>query len=150
MTFALEIEQFVHKAGDRADVAVSEIVTGLVRTVDRRSPVGDPTTWKHPAPKGYVGGRFRANNQLGVDVQFTGTLDRPDPTGAATVTANLGRIPEQAAGHVYWISNNLPYARRIEYEGWSRQAPQGVYGLTVRDFQGIVDKAVQAAEARVP
>jgi len=35
----------------------------------------------------------------------------------------------------------VPYARALE-EGHSRQAPQGVVGLTVIQYQRIVDDAV--------
>ena len=39
--------------------------------------------------------------------------------------------------------NNAPYAQRIE-NGWSRQAPQGLVGLTVVMFQQIVREAAEA------
>ncbi|KAA5656825.1 hypothetical protein J471_5157, partial [Acinetobacter baumannii 1032359] len=32
-------------------------------------------------------------------------------------------------GNLVYIQNNQPYAERLE-NGWSDQAPQGIYGLT--------------------
>ena len=32
-------------------------------------------------------------------------------------------------GNLVYIQNNKPYAERLE-NGWSDQAPQGIYGLT--------------------
>lgn len=149
MTFALDLKKFAEKAGKRADAVVGEIVTNIVATVDDRSPVGDAKYWKSPPPAGYVGGRFRGNWQLAIGSLPGGTLARVDPDGRATVTANLGEIPEQASGKVYYLANNLPYSIRLEH-GWSRQAPQGIVGRTVAEFQGAVDKAVAAAKRRVP
>lgn len=70
------------------------------------------------APIGYVGGRFRGNWQTSVAEPITNTIDRIDPTGAAAVAdvvTNMG-----GAGTITYLTNNLPYAKRLEYEGWSK------------------------------
>jgi hypothetical protein len=42
---------------------------------------------------------------------------------------------------VHFLTNNLPYALRLEY-GWSKnQAPAGMVGLAVAEFQSIVRDA---------
>lgn len=149
MTFALDIRKFVEKAKARADDAVRETIIGLHAKVDERSPVGDATYWKHPAPAGYVGGRFRGNWQLGVGSMPTGELNRVDPDGG-TVRVEIARaIPEKAAGNVFYLANNVPYSLRIEH-GWSRQAPQGVAGRTVAEFDTIIASAVAAAKSANP
>ena len=141
MTFALDLQKFAAKAGVKANAVVAETVAEIVAKVDLRSPVGDPTKWKNPPPKGYVGGRFRGNWQLGVGVVPQGVLNRIDPGGHGTVTAAVAEIPRDAAGRTYFYVNNLKYARRLE-EGYSGQAPAGIVGLTVVEFQGIVDRKV--------
>lgn len=147
MTFALDLNNFAQKAGKRADDACGRIVTAVVGEVDARSPVGDARYWKRKPPKGYVGGHFRGNWQLGIDVFPRGELPGADPTGSGTVTRNIAAIPEEAAGPVYTLANNVPYALRIE-NGWSHQAPQGVVGLTVEKFQQIVNQAASATGAQ--
>lgn len=149
MSFALDLKKFAEKAKDRANIVVGEVVGGVVEVVDARSPVGDAKYWQSPPPKGYVGGRFRGNWQLGVGALPSGTLDRTDPSGKGTVTVNLGKIPEDAAGRVYYLANNLPYAQRLEH-GWSRQAPEGIVARTVVEFQAVVDSAVSEAKRRRP
>jgi len=143
MTFAVQIEKFAEKVGNRANAVVGNIVIRVAQELDKRSPVGDATYWKHPAPKGYIGGHFRGNWQLGVGSMPTVELARVDPTGAATQGAILAEIPAEAAGKVYFLANNVPYAQRLE-DGYSRQAPSGVVGLTVTMFQQIVREAVEA------
>lgn len=142
-TFALDLAKFADKVKGRADDVVGDVVVQIAQAVDRRSPVGDATYWKSPAPKGYVGGRFRGNWQLGVDIRPAGETGRIDPTGADTQGEILARIPTEAAGPVYYLLNNVDYAQRIE-EGWSRQAPQGLVGLTAIEFPQMVDQAVAA------
>lgn len=144
MTFALDLQKFAEKAKERADEAVGAIVIGVARELDRRSPVGDAKYWKSPPPKGYVGGHFRGNWQLGIGVLPQGEIAGADPTGAGAQGRILASVPDEAAGLIYYLANNAPYARRIE-DGWSRQAPQGLVGLTAVMFEQIVREAVGEA-----
>lgn len=145
MSFALDLQRFAEKTKDKADDAVGAIVIGMAARIDQRSPVGDGSYWVSPPPKGYVGGHFRGNWQLGVDMRPTGEIAGADPSGAATQGRIVAAIPEKAAGPVYYLQNNAPYARRLE-EGWSRQAPAGMVGLTVVEFEQIVREAVESVQ----
>jgi hypothetical protein len=87
------------------------------------SPVGNPASWKRPAPKDYVAGRFRSNWNVGVDA-----IDRTLTKSTNIFTVNgLGKV--EGFGHRYFISNASPQAWRIEIDGWSTQAPRGVIGV---------------------
>ena len=141
MSFALDLQRFAEKTKEKADEAVGAIVVGVAARVDERSPVGDATYWISPPPKGYVGGHFRANWQLGIGTIPAGEVAGVDPTGEATQGRIIASIPDEAAGNVFYLVNNAPYSQRLE-EGWSRQAPQGMVGLTVVEFQQVVDEAV--------
>lgn len=145
MSFALDIQRFAEKAKEKADEAVGAIVVNIARRIDERSPVGDARYWISPPPAGYIGGHFRANWQLGVEVRPAGEIAGVDPSGEATQGRIIAAVPDEAAGHVFYLVNNAPYARRLE-EGWSRQAPQGMVGLTVVEFQSIVDDAVRTLQ----
>jgi hypothetical protein len=142
-TFALQLQEFAAKAKDRADDAVGLIVVKIAKRLDERSPVGDAAFWKNPPPKGYVGGRFRGNWQLGVGSIPAGETGRIDTGGGATLGTIIADVPKEAAGKVYYLANNVPYAQRLE-DGWSRQAPTGLVGLTVVEFETIVREAVGA------
>lgn len=43
-------------------------------------------------------------------------------------------------GTVFYFTNNLPYIHRLEYEGWSEQAPQGMLRLSTQQFPQIVEE----------
>lgn len=144
-TFALDLQKFAEKTREKADLAVGNIVIRVAQRLDQRSPVGDATYWASPPPKGYVGGRFRGSWNLGVNVQ-PANVETIDPSGSAAQGRIIASIPEEAAGKVYYLINATPYGRRIE-DGWSRQAPQGLVGLTAIEFQQIVNDAVGALPA---
>lgn len=96
------------------------------------------------AGQGYVGGRFRGNWQVTFNTAASGTLARIDGQGAATIAAATGVVMgfSSAVGAI-WVVNNLPYAKRLEYEGWSSQAPAGMVRITLKEFQTFVNKAVE-------
>jgi len=144
-TFAEQLAAFAEKAKTRADEIVGRVVASIAAELDQRSPVGDASYWKHKPPPGYVGGRFRGNWQLGVDVVPSGETGRIDPGGAETLSVIIGAVPPQAAGHIYYLFNGVPYAQALE-DGHSRQAPNGMVGLTVLGFNRAVEEA--AAQAR--
>lgn len=144
MTFALDLERLVQKYKARADDVVALTVTKIAAELDKRSPVGDAKFWKSEPPAGYIGGHFRANWQLGVNVVPRSEKPGVDRNGTVALPAIVANIPDQAAGNVYYLANNVPYARRLEY-GWSRQAPSGLVGLTATKFQQRVREAVAEA-----
>jgi hypothetical protein len=132
----MQLKAFEDKTKAKADEIVGRVTVTIAQRLDERSPVGDATYWKHKPPPGYVGGRFRGNWQLGVDAIPEGETGRIDPSGAETISAIVGSVPQQAAGHIYYLANNVPYAQPIE-DGHSRQAPNGLVALTALEFQSI-------------
>lgn len=154
MTFALDLAKFAEKAGDMADEAVGSIVVRIAAELDKRSPVGDATYWKNPPPKGYVGGHFRINWQLGIGSWPVGEIPGHDnsaksESGGIATARILAAIPDEAAGKVYYLANNTPYGPRIEYEGWSHQAAPGfVVGGTMLMAQQIVEYTIAKVTRR--
>lgn len=98
---------------------VAEVFTGLVQG----NPVGNPSTWKHPAPKGYVGGASRRAWRIELNGGASGDL---------TVIAGA------QFGDRVRITNDASYMQRLN-EGWSRQAPPG-----------WIDAVVQRVLAKYP
>lgn len=140
MSFSLDITNWVKKAKGNADKVVKKVIIDLGTSVIMKNPVGDPDLWASPAPAGYVGGRSRANWQYGNGVMPSGTIDAEDQTGQKTIAALIGKVSLSDGASVHWIANSLPYIVRLE-NGWSKQAPAGMVGLTVTEFQQIVKRA---------
>lgn len=90
----------------------------------------------------YVGGRFRGNWQVSFDVAKTGTLERIDPTGQASLgdgTTVIQGFTTQVG--TIWMMNNLPYAQPLEY-GHSSQSPAGMVRISVLEVQMFITKAI--------
>lgn len=141
--FVLNIGKFVKKAKANSDLAVRKIVLDIGTRVIKRSPVGDDTYWKHPAPPGYIGGHFRANWQYGENTAPVGVLPGIDPSGGATIRRLVASVQPGVLGKILFLTNNLPYAQRLE-QGWSvRQAPAGMVGVTLAEYRDIIARAIR-------
>jgi hypothetical protein len=143
--FGLDMKAFVEKFKDRADEVVSKTVLAVGTSLVLKSPVGNPSIWKGNPPKGYVGGRFRANWQYGFNVPKSGVKDKTDATGETSIEDIKEGAKVSGINGVHFIVNNLPYANKLEY-GHSTQAPNGMVGLTVVEFQEYVKKAVEESK----
>lgn len=142
-SFSTDISKFCRKTKKGPRFVVKKVLLDLGTSVTIKTPVGDPTTWANPAPAGYVGGRARGGWQFAESVPETKEPGGEDMTGAATIgRISAGVAAVDGAGN-YYITNSVPYIRRLEYEGWSSQAPEGMVRVTVEEFRRFIAKAVQ-------
>lgn len=125
--FEAQLRGFGIKALDQVDKVRRASVLELFKLVIFATPVDT--------------GRLRGNWQTTINSPASAAIGRDDPGGAAAMAeavANLGSLTD-----VVWFTNNLPYAERIEYDGWSKQAPEGMVRRHVASWKRIV-----AAKAR--
>lgn len=83
-------------------------------------------------------GRFRANWNVsygGADYSTTLSTDKGRGLQEAQKALTLD------VGGVVYLSNGLPYARRLEH-GWSKQAPIGMVRLSVLEFKRYLLRAL--------
>ncbi len=142
--FAVDLSRFVAKAQGNIATVVTKVVIDLGEAIVGDTPVGDPDTWKAPAPPGYVGGRARGSWQYGFGAPPStdpGTIDSSGQVAINRVT--VGATANRAPG-VHYITSTLPYMRRLEYEAWSKQAPEGMVRKNILAFQQLVDQAAAA------
>lgn len=87
-------------------------------------------------------GRLRANWQT--------SLKQPDrdtsSTSTAEATAKLSEVTGSIKGpESVFMCNSLPYAQRIEYDGWSHtKAPQGMMNRNVQRFRSILSGTLRS------
>lgn len=142
----MNFARFILKAKSALQDVTKMVLVDFGARLVNRSPVGDPPSWKRqPAyvGKNYVPGRFKNNWQLGVDGVPNEVFYVSDRTGEASKLRIAKAIPRWPVGHVYYFTNNLPYARELEL-GHSRQCPPGgMVALTKMEFHQIVRDAEQ-------
>lgn len=132
-TFSLQLAEFAKKAGDNASLVTRKVAIDILSRVVMRSPVDT--------------GRFRSNWVLTVGAPATGTSETTDKSGGATVAKGEGAVASFQVGPSIFIVNNLPYGPRLEYEGWSKQAPAGMVRVTVAEYEGLIRKALGETNA---
>lgn len=154
-SFTADLSAFVARAKGNIGVVVRVSVLNIGESIVAKTPVGDPTTWKMPAPKGYTGGRARGSWQYGFNAPTTadahaidgqgGRAEAPEAAikgGASQSRIALGVAAAPVVG-VHYITSNVPYMRPLEYEAHSSQAPEGMVRKTILEFQQHVADAVK-------
>lgn len=123
---------------DRAAKVVNTTVVDMFNKIVDRTPVGNPSLWKYPAPKGYNPGTLKAS--WGIDYNTNGAIRNdkgqfatPNTVGGISFRVNS---PSRQDATIY---NIQPYAQRVE-TGWSTQAPAGMMRITIKEYVSILDK----------
>lgn len=128
--FGDDLQKFARKTGITMDTAFRGIVTELFSSVILGTPVDT--------------GRARANWLPSVNSYVSSPIPKVDPTGNNTI--GLVNAMRFGMGDVVYLTNNLPYIYRLEYEGWSKQAPNGMVRVNMARIQSIVANAVRDAK----
>lgn len=123
VSFKADFAKLIEKAGERAEDVVRKTALQLQTSMVERSPV--------------LTGRFKNNWQCGLDAVNVNIGAVDDAIGRTSAT-----LPSWKAGQTIFLTNSLPYARRLE-NGWSKQAPSGVVRLTVQNYAQALSEAVK-------
>ena len=113
--FALEVVK-------NADDHLKKIVGETLQQVIVRSPVMD--------------GEFRASHKVTIASPQNTYKKGFDLSGGATLAEGLKVASTAKIGGLVYIQTLSPYGTRLE-DGWSQQAPNGVYALS---YQSVVSK----------
>lgn len=142
-----EIANIIKKLQELPEENCNKIWRQSLRTmctyVIKDTPFGKPELWSGKAPKGYRAGLLKNNWQFTINSPATGIINSKDKSGHAS-TNSLNQILElnfkNANFKTAYFVNNVPYAYRIEYEGWSRlQRPEGMLRKNLMKFNQILD-----------
>ena len=123
--FTLDIKNFVEKAKKNPETVARQVSFKLFSAVIKGSPVDT--------------GRFRMNWQTAGAVAPSGIIDGTDKGGAAAIGDAASYIFAASDWNEFTLTNNLPYAERLEY-GWSNQAPSGVVRVNVARFNSLLEE----------
>lgn len=129
--FTLDIQAFVAKAKKNPETVMRSVSLKLFSAIIKASPVDT--------------GRFRGNWQTTGVTPATGLIAGVDPTGNKAVNSAATFITNAQGWDTFTLTNNLPYAERLEY-GWSKQAPVGMVRVNIARFQQLINE--EAAKVR--
>ncbi len=129
MSFVSDLDKFAKTFNANTEMVTKKVAIEIGNSLVQMSPVDT--------------GRFRANWQHGYGVPNLATTEQTDK-GDAT-SGRLEASILSGYGDVTYITNSLPYAKRLE-DGWSKQAPSGMVRITAARFQQFVKLAVTGLE----
>lgn len=109
MSFSSDIANYAKKTGLGIDKAVVAICADLSMAIIKDTPVD----------KGTLRGNWYAS--IG-----SPSSSKDDDRRANEAIADTQSTAQKASGTVFYLTNNLAYAHRIEYENWSKKAPTGM------------------------
>lgn len=133
MSFSGDMTRFVKLAEESADETVRGVTIGLFSAVIKDTPVLD--------------GRLRGDWQTTVDAPAATENGRIDKAGSAATAEVVSKTPEKAGGETF-LTNNMPYAYDIEFNGHSKvQAPDGMVRRNLARITRLV--AIEAKKNRV-
>ena len=151
MSFALDLSKACEKAKGQTELIARNVMLDLFYKVINKSPVAYPPNWqsvkdwevrkaagttkaKSPA-YGYVGGTFRGNWNASIGTVDKSVSETKDKSGALTRTKVKAVIDSFSFdGKSIFLANSLPYAIRLEYDSWSKQAPAGMVRLSLTEI----------------
>lgn len=125
MSFALDVSKFVEKAKKNPEKVMRQVSIKLFSAIIKASPVDT--------------GRFRMNWMASGDFPASGITDATDKSGNIATGNATSFVLKAADWREFTLTNNLPYAQRLEY-GWSQQAPAGVVRTNVSRFQQLINE----------
>jgi len=145
MSFAVDVKKWAEKAGLDTVKAKRDAALQIFSTVIMATPVGNASEWQQPqsAPPGYVGGRLRGNWQTSLNTPTMTETGRVDATGKQAISEAEYTIGLVTGDETIYMTNNLPYARRIEFGAHSKQAPTGMVRVSVLAWENAVRAAVK-------
>lgn len=125
MSFALDVKAFCDKAKKNPEIVMRSVTLKLFSAIIKSSPVDT--------------GRFRGNWQTTGATPATGLIAGVDPTGNKAVNSAATYITNSPNWYEFTLTNNLPYAERLEY-GWSKQAPTGIVRVNITRFNALLEQ----------
>lgn len=110
----MSFSNIVHRIESNIDREVRALTIGVFGSVIRMTPVDS--------------GRAKGNWQCTIGAPVMVENWQSD-----SESAMRGTVPRRA-GSVVYLTNNVPYINRLEYEGWSQQAPAGMVRVSIARF----------------
>jgi len=123
--WTIPLDRLAAKSRLKLETVARKATFDLFRSAVLRSPVDT--------------GRFRANHNVSYG---TPNYTTTDSTASGRGLAEAQKALSLPVGGVVYMTNALPYARRLEY-GWSKQAPAGIYRVSAIEFSRWVQRAAR-------
>ena len=139
----MSMNSIVNRVNKRIDTVIRKSTIELFGSVIKMTPVDT--------------GRAKGNWQCSIGSPITSETDRLDSAalGSTNGSVAFSEVTKtvKGTGHVVWLTNNVPYIRKLEYsppgKGGSTQAPGGMVRLSLQRFGSIFADATKASMSEI-
>ena len=132
MSFTGELDQFGTQTAAKIDRVRRGFIVKIFGAIIKDTPV----------KSGRLRGDWRTS--VGSPVIAAARTARPEDAAVAEVQAGADAVK---GDETVYFRNNQPYAGRIEFEGYSSKAPEGMMRRNVARGARLLDEAVREAKA---
>lgn len=127
--FGRQISAIVKKT----NIAVANVVERIALDISNR------IIMKTPVDVGTLRGNWMPSYNT---INYTTDLSATDSVGRVTTSIRGAEM----IGKVWYLTNSMPYAYRIEYEGWSHtKAPHGMVRVSVTEVRSNLNSLIRGA-----
>lgn len=143
--FKKEFQAAIDKSLKASEKSIRAAAIQTLSGIIYDTPVGNPTYWKNPPPKGYSGGSLRGNWQTTLNNPANGIVNTKQTGNSG---ASSQKLVSSTSGYkttdTIYFTNNLPYAVRIN-EGYSVQpgAEMKFVEKNISKFNRILEQIVR-------
>tara|TARA_A100000171_G_C2140369_1_gene154930 strand:- start:2237 stop:2689 length:453 start_codon:yes stop_codon:yes gene_type:complete len=138
--FEREFKIAIDKSIKASEKAVRATAINIFGDIIRKTPVGNPALWKSTPPPGYSGGQLRGNWQTTLNAPARSAIDRKQKsTDGGASNDVVSKTRNYSIDSSIFLSNNLPYAERVN-NGWSSQAPAKFVEASTLRFNDVLEK----------
>jgi len=125
--FSTQMNKIADHMGERLEFVARGVILDLFANIIFDTPVDT--------------GRLQGNWQTSVGSPTSTPLDRKNAAVTILEVQSTVKGPD-----LYYFTNNLPYAERIEFDGWSHtKAPAGMVRINIDKTEQLLNKRARAA-----
>ena len=132
MSFAAEIDQFAGETVDKIERIRRIFIGKLCFAIVERTPVRT--------------GFHNGNWQPSIGAPEMDVVPRKSKDGAYIKRLVMSTLEKLKGDEAFYFSNNGPAILRLEYEGWSSQAPAGMVRVSAAEAGQIINQAIREGE----
>lgn len=125
MSFASDIRKYADKQKRNLNEVATESLVNLSASVIIKTPVKE--------------GILANNWQATTDAPASSVILNANNSGQMQ---DVEQAIGASLGGIYYLVNNLPYARPIEFLGYSQKAPNGMLRISIENYQKFIDNAI--------
>ena len=140
VSLARDVRVFAHKTKQDTRAVIRASTLEISASIILRTPVDSGR-----ARNGWYATLDTPSTKIPKKTKASKNINAPGPdSNSARAISRATAVISDFGGNVYYLTNNLPYIRRLEYEAWSTQAPAGMMRVSAAEYAAVLREKIAA------